>query len=292
MSRDAHATACASPHATIGGVSVFKESPQTHLHVRTSVMIGVVVLLVVVLSMLFYYMRAPTTPAPAGVPEEPPPPAAAAPRPDPPRAESAPVESPAPRPSTPRPAKKASPAAPEASPAPAPSLATLVLESDVPGASVFIDRKFVGTTPLTLPDLRPGTTRVNLSADGFDGVAREIDLVPGSNAVTMRFKEVRLDKQIPVVHKHGMGSCEGTLSASIDGFRYDTSHAGDRFTVKLDDIEQFQVDYLQKTLRLRQRGGKTWNFTDKTANADALFVFHRDVDAARQKLAQGYAAVK
>ena len=44
------------------------------------------------------------------------------------------------------------------------------------------------------------------------------------------------------------------------------------------------MDYLEKNLRVKQKGGKTWNFTDKNAaNADALFVFHRDVEAARQE---------
>src|SRR4051812_37445672 len=35
-------------------------------------------------------------------------------------------------------------------PAAAPTLASLKLDSDVPGASVFIDRQFVGNTPLSL----------------------------------------------------------------------------------------------------------------------------------------------
>ena len=39
----------------------------------------------------------------------------------------------------------------------APTLATLVLESDVPGASVFVNREYVGTTPLRLDKLEPGT---------------------------------------------------------------------------------------------------------------------------------------
>ena len=39
---------------------------------------------------------------------------------------------------------------------------------------------------------------------------------------------------------------------------------------------------------MKQKGGKTWNFTDKNDNADVLFVFHRDVEAARKKLADGY----
>ncbi len=44
---------------------------------------------------------------------------------------------------------------------------------------------------------------------------------------------------------------------------------------------------------MKQKGGKTWNFTDRNAaNADALFVLHRDVEAARKKLAQGYTPVR
>ena len=118
---------------------------------------------------------------------------------------------------------------------------------------------------------------------------KSIELVPGPNAVTIRIKEVSLSAKTAVVHKHGMGSCEGTLTASLDGLRYDSANKGDAFTLPYAQVETFAVDYLQKNLRVKQRGGKTWNFTDKNDNADALFVFHRDVEAARKKLASGYA---
>lgn len=184
-------------------------------------------------------------------------------------------------------------AAPEPPPAPAPpaapTLASLRLETDVPGASVFIDRQFVGNTPLSLDKLEPGTKRVQVTATGFDSVQRTIDLNPGPNNVTIRVKEVSLNVRATVVHKHGMGSCEGQLSATLDGVRYDTSNRGDAFALRYDQLETFTVDYLQKNLRVKQKGGKTWNFTDKNDNADALFVFHRDVEAARKKLADGYA---
>ena len=114
-----------------------------------------------------------------------------------------------------------------------------------------------------------------------------------SAALTLRFREVRLDKRIAESHKHGMGGCDGTLVATVDGLAYQTSNAGDAFTLPFADVETFTVDYLDKNLRVKQKGGKTWNFTDKAAaNADALFVFHRDVEAARKKLAEGYAAVR
>ena len=64
---------------------------------------------------------------------------------------------------------------------------------------------------------------------------------------------------------------------------------GDAFSLSYGQLETFAVDYLEKNLRVKQRGGKTWNFTDKNDNADVLFVFHRDVEAARKKLADGYA---
>jgi len=185
------------------------------------------------------------------------------------------------------PAKKTEPVAPP--PAAAPKLASLTLETDVPGASVFIDRVFVGNTPLSLARLEPGSKRVQITATGFDSVQKTIDLNPGPNAITIRVKEVSLSARTSVVHKHAMGSCQGQLSATLDGLRYDTSNKGDAFALPYAQVETFLVDYLQKNLRVKQKGGKTWNFTDKNDNADVLFVFHRDVEAARKKLADGYA---
>lgn len=200
---------------------------------------------------------------------------------------------PAPTPATPAaksaPKKTAPAAAPAAPSAPAaPTLASLQLDSDVPGASVFIDRQFVGNTPLSLDKLEPGRKQVQITADGFGSVQRTINLEAGPNAITIRVKEVSLNARASVVHKHGIGSCEGQLTATLDGLRYDTTNKGDAFTLPYAQVETFAVDYLQKNLRVKQRGGKTWNFTDKNDNADLLFVFHRDVEAARKKLAEGY----
>jgi hypothetical protein len=169
-----------------------------------------------------------------------------------------------------------------------PTLATLRLESDVPGASVFIDRQFVGNTPLTLDSLEPGSKRVQLTATGFDSIQRTIQLRPGPNNITLRIKEVSLNARTAVVHKHRFGDCEGTLTASLEGLRYETSNKGDAFTLPYSRIETFLVDYLDKNLRVKERGGRTWNFTTKDESADPLFVFHRDVEAARKKLAAGY----
>lgn len=181
-------------------------------------------------------------------------------------------------------ARNAAPAAPVAeAPAPAPSGVILHVQSDVAGASVFLDREFVGTTPLTLRDLTPGSKRLNVTAEGQEGYVDTVRLTEGTNRVNVEFRKVRLNASVPVVHKHGMGSCDGTLSASVKGLVFTTDNKGDAFTVGFDEVDQFEVDYLKKNLRIRKRGGKTWNFTN--ADADSLFVFHRDVAKAREKLA-------
>ena len=69
----------------------------------------------------------------------------------------------------------------------APTLATLTLGTDVPGASVFIDRQFVGNTPLTLDKLEPGTKRLQITATGFDSVQKSVDLVAGPNVSALEF---------------------------------------------------------------------------------------------------------
>src|SRR5262249_5872153 len=105
------------------------------------------------------------------------------------------------------------------------------------------------------------------------------------NAVNVEFKKVRLNGSIPVIHRHGVGQCEGTLEATVNGLAYRTSNKGDAFTLRFDDLDQFEVDYLKKNLRVKQRGGKTWNFTDRRETADGLFVFHRHVQKAPERLA-------
>ena len=187
------------------------------------------------------------------------------------------------------PPKKAEPKVTETPAAAATGATSLRLESDVPGASVFIDRQFVGNTPLTLDSIEPGTKRVQLTATGFESIQRTIEVKPGPNTISLRIKEVSLSARTAVVHKHRFGSCEGTLRATLDGLQYVTTNKEDAFMLPYAQVETFAVDYLDKNLRVKQRGGKTWNFTDRAENADNLFVFHRDVDAARKKLAAGYA---
>ena len=114
-----------------------------------AVVLGVAVIVLIGIGAAFL-MR--DVPAPASAPA--PRPAAPAPAPTPKAAAPSSPKNPAAAEPRKAPPKKA-PALAAASPA-APKLATLTIDSDVPGASVFIDRQFVGSTPLSLDQLEPG----------------------------------------------------------------------------------------------------------------------------------------
>ena len=186
------------------------------------------------------------------------------------------------------PRKPAAPATEAPAPvATAPELGTLRIEADVPNAQVFLDRQFIGNAPVTAQNVKPGTHTLNVSAEGFDSVAQTLDVEPGPREMAIRFKEVRLNATLAVIHKHRMGSCKGQLVATPQGLRYETDDKDDRFTASLGDLEQFVVDYLDKNLKIKVRKGKQYTFTDPDGNADRLFVFQRDVDKVRQRLAKG-----
>jgi hypothetical protein len=169
----------------------------------------------------------------------------------------------------------------------APEAGTLHIDADVPGAQVFLDRQFVGTVPATASDLKPGTYQLNVSVEGYDGIAQTIDVERGPRNLMVRFKEVRLSLQLSVIHKHRMGSCRGRLLATPHGVRYETDDKNDSFSVAMDEMERFEIDYLKKNLKIKLRKGKQYNFTDPEGNADRLFVFHRDVEKARERLNKG-----
>ena len=241
------------------------------------ILVGLVLLLAAGAG-IYYVSRQPAAPpaTPKAAPERPRPSA---------RREPAPRrEAPA---AAERPAHEAKPAetAPAETAPPARTGGVLRVRSDVPGAAVFLDRKFLGNTPLDVDGLASGSHRLNVSVEGYEGHAQAIEIGETPAEVEIRFKDVRLNASVPVVHKHGVGSCSGKLVADTSGLRYETSNAGDAFTMAFADVDTFAVDYLKKNLRVKKRGGRTWNFEDPNGQADPLFVFHRDVDKARARLA-------
>jgi hypothetical protein len=249
--------------------------------VNRRIVVLVFVGLVVVSGIGFYVMsrpksvpaRTPAATAPAPIVAPPPPSAPAVPTPSPARRAAAPPRTAAPPPAD--------------APAPPPDLVTLHIDSDVPGAQVFVDRQFVGAVPVTTTDVKPGTHQINVSAPGYDQYAQSVDITPGPRDLMIRFKEVKLDAKADVIHKHGIGSCRGVLLATPQGLRYDTTNKGDAFAVPLTNLEVFEVNYLEKNLRVKIKGGKQFNFTDPMGNADNLFVFQRDVEKVRQRLLKG-----
>jgi hypothetical protein len=131
-------------------------------------------------------------------------------------------------------------------------------------------------------DVAPGHYQLNVQIEGRTPVVRPLEVAAeGLTEVEVALAAVRIDARVAVVHQHAMGACEGMLHATADGFRYDTPHK-DAFSMTFASVETFTVDYAEKRLRLKQRGGRTWNFTTRAETADPLFVFHRDVEAARR----------
>src|SRR4051812_1823637 len=90
------------------------------------------------------------------------------------------------------PARAAAPPPADAT-APPPDLVTLRIDSDVPGAQVFVDRQFVGAAPVTTTDIKPGTHQINVSAPGYDQYAQSVEIEPGPRDLMVRFKEVKLN---------------------------------------------------------------------------------------------------
>jgi hypothetical protein len=181
-------------------------------------------------------------------------------------------------------AEKPAEAVPEAPPA---NVGVLRIDADVAGAQVFLDRVFLGPAPVTAQNVTPGSHHLNVSAPGYESVSDSIDVAAGPRDVTVKLREVRLNTQIDVVHKHRIGSCKGRLIATPQGLRYETSDKNDGFSAPLLDLDGFEVDYMQKNLKIQIKKGKKFDFTDPEGNADRLFVFHRDVDKARERLKKG-----
>jgi hypothetical protein len=158
----------------------------------------------------------------------------------------------------------------------------LRVDSDVPGAAVYLDRKPFGRTPLEARPLPPGSHRLNVTAEGYEMYSETIEVTTGTREVMVRFKEVRLDEAIDVVHKHAVGACRGRLLASVTGLRYQTDDPKDGFQAPFSSLDPLRTDYAARNLRVKLKGGRTYNFS--ADSADLLLSFERAVEAARKRL--------
>jgi hypothetical protein len=163
----------------------------------------------------------------------------------------------------------------------------LAVEADVPGADVFVDREYKGKAPIVIKGLLPGRHHLNVAAEGFDGYSDGVEVTGKAQTVSVRLKDVTLDVSVDVVHKHAFGSCRGRLYATPAGLRYRASKPDDSFEAPLSAIEELQIDYPKKNLRVKLREGRTYNFTHPTGDVDALLAFAQAVDKARKRLEEG-----
>ena len=102
----------------------------------------------------------------------------------------------------------------------------------------------------------------------------------------VRFKEVRLDERVEVVHKHGVGSCRGRLVATTAGLRYEAEKAGDSFQAPFASLEPLQVDYLKPQPAREAEGRQDLELHRRTA-PDALLVFQKAVESAQKEAVRG-----
>jgi hypothetical protein len=255
---------------------------------QTIVALGIGVVMGAVALVIMTRDSSGPAPEPGGEPARP---ASAAPEPTP-------VTTPPPAPAEPSRSvpRSSTPPSPVTSPEPAvpavPVTATLHISSDVPEAQVFVDRKFIGTAPVTATDIAPGARTINVSAPGYEGISETFEIVAGPRDILMALKVIRLNESIPVQHKHGIGSCSGQLIATPAGLRYETDNKNDAFSVPLTELETFTMDFLAKNLKVKIRKGKTFDFTDPGGKPDPLYYFHQEVDKVRARLARGGGTVQ
>ena len=80
----------------------------------------------------------------------------------------------------------------------------------------------------------------------------------------------------------------GRLIGTPQGVRYVTSDKDDAFSAGLTDLDEFEVDYLMKNLRVKPPPRRaTTTSPILKAMPIVCSVFHRDVVKARARLAKG-----
>jgi hypothetical protein len=161
---------------------------------------------------------------------------------------------------------------------------SLNVQSDIPGATVFLDRQFKGTTPVTIEGVTAGEHQLTVSTDGYEMYAEKVTFTVGEHNVRIDFRQAVADfnESIPVLHKHSFGKCEGVLTADANGIRYVTDHK-DSFAIPYGSLERFEVDYIKKNMNLKVNKGRNYNFTEQSGDADALFLFHKNVQSFLEK---------
>ena len=125
------------------------------------------------------------------------------------------------------------------------------------GAHVFVDRKYVGNTPLTRARSRRASPGERIHRRLRRRQKRERRGVQHGPACSL--KTVRLDVSVrwsTSTRSDRAGDAARRSGRSRDG------NTPDAFSLPLSDLDVFSTDYAQKTLKVKKRGGKM-NFTTK-----------------------------
>lgn len=191
----------------------------------------------------------------------------------------------------------------------APTTGALTITSDVRGADVYLNGKRVGKTPHKATPLVPGNYDVRVVHAGYETFEERVRVDTESHSIhadlpstgvesNVREEEVAVHEEegavpreegvaapvdirglgetVAVKHRHRVivRSCEGVLSVSAEGVRYDSDHK-DAFFVALSDVEYLRLD--KDKLILKVRGGRKYDFTERNDSEGALAAFHERV---------------
>ena len=160
------------------------------------------------------------------------------------------------------------------------------VESSVFGAKVALDGEARGTTPVTIPELAPGTYELVVSAAGYKTHSETVEYAGGARDIRVELESatIVLNEAVAVKHKHRIrGGCEGVLRASAEGIRFETEHK-DAFSVSFSELEQIGFD--KDKLNLKIQDGRKYNFVERNDNKDALALFHERVDEALAQMGE------
>jgi hypothetical protein len=113
-----------------------------------------------------------------------------------------------------------------------PRLARLNVTSSPAGASVFVDGRLLGITPVVLTDVTAGVRRVQLRADGFESRSWSLDLSAGdSRSLDADLTPVR--RSAPLVVNTEPSSADVTLVGYAGSYRPGIELPDGRYTVRV-----------------------------------------------------------
>jgi hypothetical protein len=115
--------------------------------------------------------------------------------------------------------------------------AGLQIKTDVAGVEVYLDDASVGQTPLRLDSVTAGRHELRLSRDGFLEASRSVE-VPESGLAKVFVPMTAVELAPPVLpqtfhalHQHKAGVCNGTLTVTAEGIRYEADDRQDVFDI-------------------------------------------------------------